>query len=129
MYCQRTTGAIKQSFIRGPACRQAGLLPARTERYVRAGTSCLPRSELCFTTGGAIWVLSYAIINEMSEISTQGKKHYVCYGGCRGVSDKPGVCQAEGCPDHGKPLHECDCEDGEHFQKSEEQPESDNVHE
>lgn len=41
-------------------------------------------------------------------------KHYVCPGGCQGVSETEGVCQAETCPKHGKPLEECECEDGEH---------------
>jgi hypothetical protein len=41
-------------------------------------------------------------------------KHFICTGGCEGVSDKPGTCQAKDCPDYGKPLKECDCEDGEH---------------
>ena len=41
-------------------------------------------------------------------------KHYICTGGCKGVSDKPGVCQAEGCPKHGQPLTECNCTDGKH---------------
>ncbi|HEY4509411.1 MAG TPA: hypothetical protein VJC15_00275 [Candidatus Paceibacterota bacterium] len=41
-------------------------------------------------------------------------KHYICTGGCEGISDKPGVCQTEGCADEGKPLKECNCEDGLH---------------
>ena len=41
-------------------------------------------------------------------------KHYICTGGCMGVSDKPGVCQATDCPKHGKPLEECSCKDGKH---------------
>lgn len=40
--------------------------------------------------------------------------HYICNGGCEGVSDKPGACQAEHCPDHGKELHACDCPDNSH---------------
>lgn len=40
--------------------------------------------------------------------------HYVCKGGCGGVSDAPGVCQAVDCRDHGKPLKECGCQDGVH---------------
>lgn len=42
------------------------------------------------------------------------EKHYICTGGCQGVSDKLGVCQAEDCPDYQKPLKECNCEDGLH---------------
>lgn len=41
-------------------------------------------------------------------------RHYICTGGCGGVSNKYGVCQATDCPKHGKPLDECDCEDGKH---------------
>lgn len=40
--------------------------------------------------------------------------HYICTGGCRGVSDQEGVCGAETCPLHGTPLTPCDCEDGAH---------------
>lgn len=42
------------------------------------------------------------------------EKHYICTGGCQGVSDRPGVCQTSGCPKHNQPLQECDCVDGEH---------------
>ena len=41
-------------------------------------------------------------------------KHYICTGGCEGVSDTPGTCQAKTCPKHGKPLTECDCSDARH---------------
>jgi hypothetical protein len=44
----------------------------------------------------------------------QNMKHYICTGGCGGVSEKPGVCQAIDCPKYGKPLEECDCEDKSH---------------
>ncbi len=40
--------------------------------------------------------------------------HYICLGGCRGISETPGVCQAGDCPRHGKPLLECDCVNGAH---------------
>ena len=40
--------------------------------------------------------------------------HYICTGTCGGVSDTPGVCQANLCPLHGKPLVPCDCTDGKH---------------
>lgn len=52
--------------------------------------------------------------------------HYVCTGGCGGVSPVPGACQANGCPKHEHPLIECDCEDGEHkevFEKAKEESE------
>ena len=41
-------------------------------------------------------------------------KHYVCTGGCGGVSDTPKVCDAEDCPKEGEALNPCDCEDGQH---------------
>ena len=44
----------------------------------------------------------------------EDNKHYICTGGCGGVSETPGTCQAEDCPDHGKPLKKCDCPDGKH---------------
>ncbi|NQU83352.1 MAG: hypothetical protein HQ536_01440 [Parcubacteria group bacterium] len=40
--------------------------------------------------------------------------HYVCTGGCGGVSAKPGTCQAKTCPLHKHPLKECSCKDGKH---------------
>ncbi len=40
--------------------------------------------------------------------------HYICTGGCNGISDKPGVCQDEKCPKHGKQLTECGCADNKH---------------
>ena len=40
--------------------------------------------------------------------------HYICVGGCKGVSESSGVCQAADCPDHEKPLKECSCTDGLH---------------
>jgi len=44
----------------------------------------------------------------------KNQKHYVCLGGCKGVSDKPGVCQAPDCAHHQHELVECDCTDGQH---------------
>jgi hypothetical protein len=41
--------------------------------------------------------------------------HYICTGGCKGKSDKPGVCGAETCPKHGTALTPCDCTDGQHY--------------
>jgi len=41
-------------------------------------------------------------------------KHYICTGGCNGVSEKPGTCQALACPKNGQPLTGCDCGDGKH---------------
>jgi len=40
--------------------------------------------------------------------------HNICTGGCKGVSDTPGVCQTEGCAKHDQPLIECSCGDGNH---------------
>ena len=40
--------------------------------------------------------------------------HYVCTGTCGGESDKPGLCQAEGCTKEEQPLEECNCDDGLH---------------
>ncbi len=44
-------------------------------------------------------------------------KHYICTGGCEGISDKPGICQDVSCPNHGQPLADCDCADGRHQPK------------
>ncbi len=48
-------------------------------------------------------------------------KHYICTGGCEGVSETPGTCQAETCPKHGQPLTECECADGKHEPKTDAQ--------
>jgi hypothetical protein len=40
--------------------------------------------------------------------------HYVCTGGCGGVSDHPQVCEAKTCIKLGKPLTVCHCTDGLH---------------
>lgn len=44
--------------------------------------------------------------------------HYVCNGECGGVSDTPGVCQAETCSLHNQPLSECNCEGGKESHES-----------
>jgi len=41
-------------------------------------------------------------------------KHYICTGGCKGVSEVPGTCQMESCPLYTHPLTECDCANGLH---------------
>jgi len=46
--------------------------------------------------------------------------HYICTGGCGGVSENPGVCQTEDCPKHEQPLDECNCEDNKHYGRQEE---------
>ena len=40
--------------------------------------------------------------------------HYVCTGGCGGVSENPGVCNAQSCSKFNMPLTECHCGDGNH---------------
>ncbi len=40
--------------------------------------------------------------------------HYICTGGCGGVAEEPKTCGAETCPKHGVPLTPCECTDGEH---------------
>lgn len=40
--------------------------------------------------------------------------HYICTGGCGGVSEKEGLCQAPVCLKHGLPLTKCDCADNSH---------------
>ncbi|MDO8469491.1 MAG: hypothetical protein Q7S84_00535 [bacterium] len=42
-------------------------------------------------------------------------KHYICHGGCGGVSETPGTCQTVACPQHQEPLEACDCLDGRHY--------------
>lgn len=40
--------------------------------------------------------------------------HYICKGGCKGVSDEFGFCESSTCAKNGEMLEECDCEDGKH---------------
>jgi len=40
--------------------------------------------------------------------------HYICTGGCKGVTDQPVNCQAEDCSKHNQPLTECNCNDNKH---------------
>jgi len=40
--------------------------------------------------------------------------HYICTGGCKGVSEKAGLCMAKDCPMHGEPLRPCECHNGTH---------------
>ena len=55
----------------------------------------------------------------MSPWKGENKKamHYICTGGCEGISGHPGVCNTEGCPLKGHELIPCDCADGKHFGK------------
>jgi hypothetical protein len=47
--------------------------------------------------------------------------HYICTGGCKGVSETPGTCQAESCKLYGHPLEACDCTDGKHYGKQDQE--------
>lgn len=40
--------------------------------------------------------------------------HYICKGGCKGVSEEMGVCEADGCANQWELLEECACADGKH---------------
>ena len=40
--------------------------------------------------------------------------HYICLGGCEGVSEQPKKCGEKTCHDYGKELKHCDCADGKH---------------
>jgi hypothetical protein len=51
-------------------------------------------------------------------------RHFICEGGCKGVSEVEGTCQDPNCPDFGKPLLECDCEDGVHHKTSDDESEA-----
>lgn len=50
----------------------------------------------------------------MNEENKKQSEHFICLGGCRGVSQKPGVCQAPNCVNHNHELVKCDCADGLH---------------
>lgn len=42
-------------------------------------------------------------------------KHYICTGGCQGVTEKPNAtCQAKDCSKHEHPLLPCECTDNKH---------------
>lgn len=49
------------------------------------------------------------------KLSGQSDSHYICLGGCRGVSKVPGVCKAPTCKDHNHGLVKCSCVDGLHY--------------
>jgi len=65
----------------------------------------------------------------MENISTDSKTptHYICLGGCKGVSKVPGVCGAPDCANHAHELVPCDCTDEKHhdFKKTAERATSD----
>ncbi|HIJ99228.1 TPA: hypothetical protein H1011_00165 [archaeon] len=41
--------------------------------------------------------------------------HYICTGGCGGVSEEQKNCGAEDCKNYDMPLEECKCTDGRHI--------------
>lgn len=50
----------------------------------------------------------------MNQEETQKDEHYICLGGCRGVSKVKGVCQSPNCANHNHELVKCNCTDGLH---------------
>lgn len=42
------------------------------------------------------------------------QEHYICLGGCKGVSNTPGKCQSPDCVHSGHELVKCECTDGKH---------------
>ncbi len=53
----------------------------------------------------------------MENTSTNSKTptHYICLGGCNGVSKVPGVCGATDCANHTHELVPCDCTNERHY--------------
>lgn len=49
--------------------------------------------------------------------------HYVCKGGCGGVLDEIGVCEADGCANQWEMMEECSCTDGKHGMEAQENTE------
>ena len=45
--------------------------------------------------------------------------HYICKGGCGGVSEEAGVCETDSCVNQYELLEECNCTDGKHGAKEE----------
>ncbi len=48
----------------------------------------------------------------------------ICTGECEGESATPGVCQDENCAKEGEQLTPCDCTDGAHKSKEQDEEES-----
>jgi hypothetical protein len=46
--------------------------------------------------------------------------HFICTGGCGGISEIEGVCEAQFCSKEGQVLTKCDCVDGSHTAETEE---------
>ena len=42
------------------------------------------------------------------------ERHYVCTGGCKGVSSVPGNCQDEDCDRYHEKMLACSCTDNKH---------------
>lgn len=42
------------------------------------------------------------------------EEHYICLGGCEGVSKVPGVCQTPDCANSQHQLEKCGCADDLH---------------
>ena len=40
--------------------------------------------------------------------------HFICQGGCEGVSEQPKKCGEKSCKDYDQDLKHCDCTDGKH---------------
>lgn len=45
--------------------------------------------------------------------------HYICTGSCHSEYGKPGICEEKFCTMEGRPLKECDCDDGMHSKNDE----------
>lgn len=42
--------------------------------------------------------------------------HFICTGGCGGISDQAGTCQVRDCMKYHAPLTACHCEDEKHLE-------------
>ena len=51
---------------------------------------------------------------EVNEFNDNCMTHYVCRGGCGGVLEEMGMCEADGCKSQWEMMQECDCSDGKH---------------
>ncbi|MCH8748893.1 YwbE family protein [Patescibacteria group bacterium] len=69
-------------------------------------------------TSGEVGRVAHIVEQEKQVIVEGGESknmpHYICTGGCEGVSDTPGVCQADDCRKHQHSLQECSCADDKH---------------
>lgn len=53
--------------------------------------------------------------------------HYICTGGCKGVSDVAKTCDTAGCAHFGQPLAECNCADNKHHDAFEKHGDSEDL--